>query len=69
MESTKYRCPKCNNRAYTKDEFRATGGFWTKVFDIQNKRFTTVSCTRCSYTEIYKVQSSKLENVFDFFTN
>jgi predicted nucleic-acid-binding Zn-ribbon protein len=28
-----------------------------------------VTCTRCSYTEIYKVKSNKLENVFDFFTN
>ena len=69
MENSKYRCPKCYNREYTKDEFRATGGFWTKVFDIQNKNFTTVTCTQCSYTEIFKVKSSKLENVFDFFTN
>ncbi len=68
MHSDKYECPKCQNREYRKDEFRATGGFWTKIFDIQNKKFTTVTCTRCSYTEIYKVSSSKLENVFDFFT-
>ncbi len=69
MDNSKYHCPKCNNHEYTKDEFRATGGFWTKIFDIQNKHFTTVTCTKCSYTEIYKVKSSKLENVFDFFTN
>lgn len=69
MENTKYSCPKCNNNDYLKDEFRATGGFWTKIFDVQNKHFTTVTCTRCKYTEIYKVKSSKLENVFDFFTN
>ena len=69
MENRKYNCPKCANSTYTKDEFRATGGFWTKIFDIQNKHFTTVTCTRCSYTEIYKVKSGNLENVFDFFTN
>lgn len=63
----KFKCPKCNNSQYEVDEFRAAGGFWTKVFDIQNKRFTTVTCTRCKYTEIYKVKSSELGNVFDFF--
>lgn len=69
MTHSKYTCPKCNNTEYTKDEFRATGGFWTKVFDIQNKHFTTVTCSQCAYTEIFKVNSSSLENVFDLFTN
>ena len=69
MKNAQYHCPKCDNKEYTKDEFRATGGFWTKVFDIQNKHFTTVTCTRCSYAEIFKVKSGNLENVFDFFTN
>jgi uncharacterized protein len=63
----KFKCPKCSNSQYEVDEFRAVGGFWTKGFDIQNKRFTTVTCTRCKYTEIYKVKSSELSNVFDFF--
>jgi predicted nucleic-acid-binding Zn-ribbon protein len=47
---------------------RATGGILTKVFDIQSKRFTTVTCERCRYTEIYKADSSMLGNIFDFFT-
>ena len=68
MEHRNYSCPKCGNRHFDTDEFRATGGFWTKVFDIQNKRFTTVTCTKCSFTEIYKTKSSGIGNVFDFFT-
>lgn len=63
-----YTCPKCGNRTFDTDEFRATGSFLAKIFDIQNKRFTTVSCSKCSYTEIYKTKSSKIGNVFDFFT-
>jgi predicted nucleic-acid-binding Zn-ribbon protein len=62
-----WSCPKCSNNQYEKDQFRATGGLLSKVFDIQNKHFTTVSCSRCTYTELYKVKSSDLENVFDFF--
>jgi len=69
MEHRNYNCPKCGNRTFDADEFRATGGFWTKLFNIQNKRFTTVSCIKCSYTEIYKADSSSIGNVLDFFTN
>jgi predicted nucleic-acid-binding Zn-ribbon protein len=69
MDQLNYRCPKCSNTQYEVGEFRATGGFWTKIFDIQSQRFSTVMCTRCKYTEIYKVKSSMLGNVFDLFTN
>ena len=69
MQNLNYTCPKCKNGCYEVSEFRATGGFWTKIFDIQSKRFTTVSCTRCHYTEIYRAESSMLGNIFDFFTD
>jgi len=68
MEHANYSCPKCGNQEYETDEFRATGGFLSKVFDVQNKKFTTVSCTKCTYTEIYRADSSMLGNIFDFFT-
>jgi predicted nucleic-acid-binding Zn-ribbon protein len=64
---TAYSCVKCQNSAYTTDEFRATGGNFAKLFDIQNKKFMTVSCTQCGYTEIYRGDTSKLGNIFDFF--
>ncbi len=69
MEHKNYRCPKCGNRRYEVDEIRTTGSFLTKILNIQNKRFATVTCNKCMYTEIFKVESSKLGNVFDFFTN
>ncbi len=69
MEGLKFNCPKCHNTQYDIGEFRATGGFLTKVFDIQSKKFTTVTCSRCKYTEIYRADSSMLGNIFDFFTD
>jgi predicted nucleic-acid-binding Zn-ribbon protein len=69
MEGLKFRCPKCSNMSYDVGEFRATGGFLSKVFDVQNRKFTTVTCTRCQYTEIYRAPSSMLGNIFDFFTD
>jgi predicted nucleic-acid-binding Zn-ribbon protein len=68
MEHANYTCPKCGNQEYETDEFRATGGFLSKVFDVQNKKFTTVTCTKCTFTEIYRADSSMLGNIFDFFT-
>ena len=69
MYHPKWSCPKCQNTEYEVDKFAATGGGFSKIFDIQNKQFSTVSCLNCRYTEIYKTSTTKLGNVFDFFTN
>ncbi|WP_027338822.1 zinc ribbon domain-containing protein [Halonatronum saccharophilum] len=63
-----YECPKCGNTGYEADQFAATGGGLSKFLDIQTKKFTTVSCTKCKYTEIFKAEMSMLSNIFDFFT-
>ncbi len=69
MQDPRYTCPKCSGSEYQTGEFRATGGFLSKVFDVQSKKFTTVTCTKCRYTEIYAAESSMLGNIFDFFTD
>lgn len=69
MNTRTWICPKCANTSYETDEFRATGGAFAKIFDVQNKKFATVSCTKCGFTELYKRQTSTIGNVFDFFTN
>ena len=69
MENRTWICPKCANTAYETDEIRTTGGAFAKIFDVQNKKFATVSCTRCGFTELYKRKTSTLGNVFDFFTS
>ena len=51
MDRQQYRCPKCGNTAYESDRFQATGGNFAKLFDVQNKRFTTITCTMCGYKE------------------
>jgi predicted nucleic-acid-binding Zn-ribbon protein len=64
-----YRCPKCGNSRFETGQLRATGGFWSKIFDVQHRKFTTVTCDRCKYTEMYKADSSALGNIFDFITS
>ena len=70
MGSSKYKCSKCGNTEYESGEIRATGGFWTKIFNIQNRKFVTLSCKKCGYTELYsKIRAKTAENILDFFTN
>ena len=64
-----YVCPICGHTEYQKGEIRATGGFWSKIFDVQTKKFTTITCKRCGYTELYARTSSTIGNIFDFLTN
>ncbi len=69
MQHSNWKCPKCDNIEFETDEFRATGGVFAKIFDVQNKKFSIVSCTRCRYTEIYKADTTTLVNVFELFNN
>ena len=65
----KWKCPKCNNEEFEKDQFQAIGGNFAKLFNVQNKKFITVSCTNCGYTEIYKVDTDAGMNILDFLMN
>jgi len=69
MENLNYTCPKCQNKTYELAQMRATGGGLSKIFDIQNQKYSSVTCKRCTYTEFYKAKTSALSNIFDFFTN
>lgn len=61
-----YVCQKCGCTEFEHDQFQATGGNLSKFFDIQNKKFITISCTRCGYTELYKSTTSTGSNILDF---
>ncbi|HKL17965.1 MAG TPA: zinc ribbon domain-containing protein [Halalkalibaculum sp.] len=69
MQHKNWECPKCGNREFETDRFMATGGGFTKFFNIQNKNYTTVTCTRCKFTEMYKGETSRLDNILDFLGN
>lgn len=66
MQPTKYHCPKCDNTKAEIDEIRTTGSGFSRFFDIQNRKFTVVTCSHCKYSEFYKGSVSNLGNVADF---
>ncbi len=69
MQHNNWQCPKCGNQEFEAGQFAATGGGVSRYFNIQNKKFATVTCKQCKYTEIYKTDTSTLSNVLDFFGN
>jgi predicted nucleic-acid-binding Zn-ribbon protein len=63
-----YTCPKCACQTCDIAEIRAAGGFLSAIFDVQSRRFTSVTCTRCKYTELYQTESSGIGKILDFLT-
>ncbi len=67
--SGNWECPKCGCKQYDTDKIATTGSGLSKIFDVQNRKFTAVICTNCTYTEFYRSETNTLGNVFDLFTN
>lgn len=61
----KYLCPKCGTKTSVIGEIRTASSFLTKIFNIQNRRFTSVTCTQCKYTELYSIPSKRIGDVLD----
>jgi len=61
-----WKCLKCENNTFETGELRATGGFLSKLFDIQTEKYSTVTCKNCGFTEFYKRSSSVVGHVVDF---
>lgn len=60
-----WRCQKCECTAKDLGELRAYGGFWSSFFDVSTRRFKSVSCKRCGFTEFYRADIASSSKVFD----
>ena len=67
--SNRWECPKCGGAHYDTDDVRVTGSGLSRFFNVQNRKFTAVTCDNCNYTEFYRGESSMLGNIVDFFGN
>jgi uncharacterized protein len=64
--ATPWQCAKCGHLEFKTGEIRASGGGLSSIFDVENERFSYVSCADCAYTEFYKLELSVLQSVLDF---
>ncbi|MFL2647414.1 MAG: GTP-binding protein [Candidatus Actinomarinales bacterium] len=69
MENKTWHCPKCQTMKFEEDVVTMTGKSWSRFMNIQNRKFTAVTCTKCQFTEFYKGTSKGWESVIDFLGN
>ena len=62
-----YECPKCHCSRFDHGVIRTTGDGLSRFFDIQNQRFTHITCGDCGYTEFFKKTVSTADSVLDLF--
>lgn len=56
----KYACPKCGHREHEIGSMRVSGSGFMAILDLEDRQFTTASCTRCGFTELYRVKEESL---------
>lgn len=64
-----FKCVKCGCKEFVQDVFCVTGTGISRILDIQNKKFVTISCIKCGYTELYRKENmSSTSQIFDAIT-
>ncbi|MCX8251240.1 MAG: zinc ribbon domain-containing protein [Dehalococcoidia bacterium] len=70
MELKEYSCDKCDAKTYKSGELRTTGSGLSRFFNLQNQRYTTIACTECGFTEMYRMDGGgKAGNILDILSN
>ncbi len=64
-----FKCVKCGASDHTEGEVHMAGGFWSKIFDVQGRKFKTASCKQCGYTEFYSKNVKGAEKFLDFLSS
>ena len=69
MKHDQWKCIKCDNDEFEEDQIATTGSFWSKFFNIQNKKFTTITRTKYLHRNVFTESKYSLKNLLDFFGN
>jgi len=67
MVRSKQACSKCGCKDFELGEAYIAGSMLTRLFNIQNRKFSSFTCMKCKYTEFYQIPMGKVLNVLDFF--
>ena len=63
-----YSCAKCLGMESKVGQIRTTGSGLSRIFNLHNQKYATVSCIACGYTELYKLDGKGVGNVIDFLS-
>jgi hypothetical protein len=65
----KYSCPKCGSKTFSTGTMWVSRSIFSKIFDIQSRRYSAVICSACKYTEFYHLPLKRLSEVLEYTTN
>jgi hypothetical protein len=69
MGNREYSCDKCQSMTYKTGELRTTGSGISRFLNIQNQKYSTIACSKCGYTELYRTDGGGIGNIIDLFAN
>jgi len=61
----KYACPKCGNHEFELGSVFMPGSLMAKIFNFEHRRFTSITCTKCKYTELYNLPKESIQYTLD----
>jgi uncharacterized protein len=67
MNTVNFTCIRCGNTQYALDEFCAPRNYLAGMFSLHTMKFTTLSCSRCGYTEVFKGRKKEFEQAVVWF--
>lgn len=65
LSIVKWKCLKCGCESYKEGEIRVCGGFFAKIFNLQTRKFSTITCELCGFTELYERYQNPISNILD----
>lgn len=60
-----YACSKCGNSGYEIVKIATSGGWISRIFNFQYRKFVAIVCTSCNYAELYRTKSGAAANIAD----
>jgi predicted nucleic-acid-binding Zn-ribbon protein len=65
QSSPPFKCSKCGCTSYTQGQSLTSGGFLSKILNIQTRKFVTITCNDCGFSEFYERYQNPIANVVD----
>lgn len=65
IRPVKYSCPKCGSKNFTTSTMWVSKNIISKLFDIENNRYSVVICSECKYSELYRLPLKRLGEVIE----
>ena len=70
MAKQSYSCGKCKSVEYRTGALRTTGSGISRFLNLQNQKYSTISCGQCGYTELYRMDGGSVAgNILDVLSN